>query len=85
MGNLEFALILIVIGVIVVLLILIIITQGLTIFINKYIPEKSTVVSKKEKNVQQNVVNPTIAEVISQAVDIITNDKGKVIGIEKIK
>ncbi len=85
MGNLEFALVLMVIGVIVVLLILIIITQGLTFFINKYIPEKMDAVSEKEKFVQQNVVNPTIAEVISQAVGIITNDKGRVIGIEKIK
>ncbi|MEQ9424032.1 MAG: OadG family transporter subunit [Cyclobacteriaceae bacterium] len=69
------------ITVFVVLTLVVVVGNGLTIFVNKFVPEK---VVQEVKRTTSGAINPKKLAAITSAVEIFTQGKGKITRIEKI-
>ena len=88
MENIQFGLLLMVVGMTTVFLILFIVIhlgKALIAFVNKYVPEE-VATSKKTSPASARVaaVSPQDSAAIASAINILTGGKGKVVKIEKL-
>ena len=84
MSNIEYALMLMVVGmstVFIILLIVIYLGKGLIALVNRFAPEEET---KKKPKVAASTADAGAMDAIKSAVNILTAGKGQVIKIEKL-
>lgn len=86
-GNFELAIQLLIVGMLTVFAVLfIVIFIGNTIirFVNKYMPETVATITKKSLQQSTNSIDPKKMSAIVSAIQVVTQEKGKVVKVEKI-
>ena len=88
MENIQFGLLLMVVGmttVFTILFIVIYLGKGLIAFVNKYVPEEVAANKKAAPtSAKVSAVSPQDSAAIASAINILTGGKGKVVKIEKL-